>query len=318
MKTLVQLVLLLSLIVSAEAQESQSPEPTKTLQVFDWNDLAQRPALPAGEVISMDGMSVLKIEETNAVPVGNSSYPQDKPVVISLLKITNSVVKETHWVSCEIKYEDVWSGFVEHTNIYNHLNNAIYQEYGHLSLLTHYPPSVSGGDERVKSDHFDLDGTSNWRLCKLVVVPAGSGDLPTRLEIKLSIPSTGTIYLRPIKFLGSGVPGNWWQASQSGMVGGAVGIFGGVIGCFGGLLGCLAGFGKARKFVLATTKIFIALGMCLTITGIVAILCRQPYSVWYVFLLPGVILTLVFSLNFPMIQRRYDDLEIRRMASLDV
>jgi hypothetical protein len=30
-----------------------------------------------------------------------------------------------------------------------------------------------------------------------------------------------------------------------------------------------------------------------------------------------VILTLVFSLNFPMIQRRYDDLEFRRMASLD-
>ena len=100
-------------------------------------------------------------------------------------------------------------------------------------------------------------------------------------------------------------------------MGGVVGIFGGTIGCFGGLLGCLAGFGKARKFVLTTTKIFIALGMCLTLTGIAAILFRQPFFVWYVFLLPGVLLTLIFSLNFPMIQRRYDDLEIRRMASID-
>jgi len=28
-------------------------------------------------------------------------------------------------------------------------------------------------------------------------------------------------------------------------------------------------------------------------------------------------LTFIFSLNFPLIQRRYDDLEIRRMASID-
>jgi hypothetical protein len=114
-----------------------------------------------------------------------------------------------------------------------------------------------------------------------------------------------------------GIAGSWWSVKKSGMVGGAVGIFGGIVGCFGGLVGCLAGFGKARKFVLTTTKIFIALGMLLTIIGIVAIACGEPFFVWNIFLLPGVMLTLIFSLNFPLIQRRYDDLEIRRMASID-
>jgi hypothetical protein len=106
----------------------------------------------------------------------------------------------------------------------------------------------------------------------------------------------------------------WWMAKQAGMIGG---IGGGVIGCFGALIGCLAGMGKARRFVLAMTKIFIMLGILLTIAGLVAIVLKQPYAVWYVLLLPGVILTLVFSLNLPSIQRRYDDLEIRRMTSID-
>jgi hypothetical protein len=33
--------------------------------------------------------------------------------------------------------------------------------------------------------------------------------------------------------------------------------------------------------------------------------------------LSGIDLTLIFFLNFPLIQRHYDDLEIRRMASMD-
>ena len=91
-----------------------------------------------------------------------------------------------------------------------------------------------------------------------------------------------------------------------------------VAGCFGALLGWLAGKGKARNFVLTTIKTFIVLGIILTVAGLVAVVLKQPYAVWYALLLPGVILTLVFSLNLPMIQRRYDDLEIRRMTSLDV
>jgi hypothetical protein len=107
---------------------------------------------------------------------------------------------------------------------------------------------------------------------------------------------------------------SWWSAKQGGMIGG---IGGSVIGCFGGLLGCLAGMGKARKFVLTATKIFIVLGIFLTIAGLVAVVLKQPYAVWYVLLLSGVILTSVFWTNLRPIKRRYDDLEIRRMASID-
>ena len=106
----------------------------------------------------------------------------------------------------------------------------------------------------------------------------------------------------------------WWTEKQGGMIGG---IGGSVIGCFGGLLGCLGGMGKARKFVLAMAKIFIVLGIFLTIAGLVAVVLRQPYAVWYTLLLPGVILTSVFWALLRPIKRRYDDLEIRRMTSID-
>jgi len=309
MKRLIQLNLLLLLISSAGAQEAQLQEPTKTLQVYDWKDLSRQQALP-GEVVSMDGMSVLKIENTNDTPSSpEGDYIIDSPFVVSFLKITNSVIKKTYWVSCELKYENVWSGMVINSN------RVVRSRSGALKLVEYYPPSASGGDERIKVANFNFDGTSNWQLYRFAVDRTESGGLPTKLELKLSLAGHGTVYVRPIKLLG--VTSSWWSAKQSGAVGGAVGIFGGVIGCFGGLLGCLAGFGKARKFVLTTTKILIALGMFLAITGIVVILCGQPYFVWCVFLLPGVILTLVFSLNFPTIQRRYDDLEIRRMASVD-
>jgi hypothetical protein len=95
------------------------------------------------------------------------------------------------------------------------------------------------------------------------------------------------------------------------------GISGSWIGCLGGLIDLPVSKGKARNFVLATVKSFIALGILLMIAGLVAAILKQPYSVWHALLLPGVILILVFSLKVHSIQRRYDELKIRRMTSTD-
>jgi hypothetical protein len=69
MKRLIQLNLLLLLISSAVAQETQpqeSPlqENQKILRDYDWKDLARQQTLP-GDVISTNGSSILKIESTN-------------------------------------------------------------------------------------------------------------------------------------------------------------------------------------------------------------------------------------------------------------
>jgi hypothetical protein len=293
MKKVFQISLILWFASTATAQESPArawEKSLRTLRVYDWKDLKVQQELPADGLITTEETSALEISNTNPYTGLNPLHP----LFISLLKITNSsVLEKTDFVSCEAKYEGVAPGG--------------------LTLIYHLPPLSPGGDESTNRSGFTIDG--NWKLYRFPLGRNVDGGFSTQVELKLSLPASGTVYIRPINFLG--IAGSWWSVKQSGMVGGAVGIFGGIVGCFGGLVGCLAGFGKARKFVLTTTKIFIALGMLLTIMGIVAIACGQPFFVWYIFLLPGVMLTLIFSLNFPLIQRRYDDLEIRRMASID-
>jgi len=284
---------LLLLISTATAQESspqQSPpqESQKVLRDYDWKGLARQQFLP-GEVVSMNGSSILKIEKTN-----------DTLQSFSILKISDpSVIKNAYFLVCEVKYENVTKQSV-------------------LSLSCFLPPAALGSDGRkidvrAKNDRYGfIEVTSNWKPLQFPVARDALEGLPTQLEAHLDMPGRGTIYIRPIRLLG--VTGSWWSPQQIALIGG---IGGSVIGCFGALLGLLASKGKARTFVLTTMKIFIVLGILLTIAGFVAVVSNQPYAVWYALLLPGVILTLVFSLTLPSIQRRYDELEIRRMTSVD-
>jgi hypothetical protein len=241
----------------------------------------------------MDGISVLKVENTN-----------DTPQDFLLLKISDpAVIKKTTFFYGELKCENVALGST-------------------LELFSHFSPVVSGGDETTASQSGAfLGGSSNWRSYRITVVPFGHRAvdgmpiLPAQIEIRLSLAGRGTIYLRPIKLLGTvNNAGSWWSPQQAGLIGG---IGGSLIGCLGGLIGLLVSKGRARNFVLASVKCSIALGILLTIAGLVAVVLQQPYAVWYSLLLPGVILILVFSLNLHSIQRRYDELEIRRMTSID-
>jgi hypothetical protein len=315
MKKLIQLNLLLLLISSATAQEAQpldllsmnlpsrpqelrpqeSQSKEKVLRDYDWKDLAQQQKLP-GEVISMDGGSVLKIERTN-------DFPQD----LLVMKISDpAIIKKAYFLVCTLKYENVSAtgpslGFARNS-------------YLHLSCFI--PPATVAGDGTIldgsAQDGAGIRGTSDWRPAHFVVVRDALEGLPTKLELHLILQSHGTIYIRPIRIYG--VAGSWWTSEQAGLIGG---IGGALIGCFGGLIGLLAGKGKARNFVLGAVKFSIALGILLIIGGLVAMTLKQPYAVWYALLLPGVILVLVFSLNLHSIQRRYDELEIRRMTSVD-
>jgi hypothetical protein len=294
MKKIFQMILMLLFISSVTAQESSpqetQPQETQTiLRDYDWNDLARQHELSIGEVISIDGYSVLKIQKTN-----------DARQDISLLKISDSsIIKGAHFLICEARRHEDELGSLRLS----------------FRLLCSFSPVVPGGFGKTIEAETDNAGTidhTNWTPVKFAVVHDALVGSPTQLELHLVWEGRGTIYVRPIRVFG--VVGSWWSSQQIGLIGGIGGL---VIGCFGALLGCLAGMGKARNFVLTTMKIFIALGILLTIAGFVAVVSKQPYAVWYALLLPGVILTLIFSLNLPSIQRRYDELEIRRMTSID-
>jgi len=295
MKRLFQFSLWFSLVLPAMSQPILN---------VDWNELAQRHELLGGQIIltsvSTGQVSTLKIENTN-----------DTSLQLPLFKVSNPAITNlTYGFIGQVKYENVRGD-------------------GYLEMWNYFPPSQSGVSE---TKYFSrtlgeagamgkITGTSEWRMFSLWFNASGASKPPSHLEVNIFLPARGTVYLRYVilcQYKDGGsflvASNSWWSSRQGGMIGG---IGGSIIGCFGTLIGLLARKGKARRFVLAITKIFIGMGIFLTIAGLVAVMLKQPYAVWYALLLPGIIVTSVFGANLRTIQKRYDDLEIRRMTSLD-
>ena len=106
----------------------------------------------------------------------------------------------------------------------------------------------------------------------------------------------------------------WWTEQESGWLGGLVG---GSIGIFGAVFGITAGLGKARSFVLAMTLVSCGVGILMLITGTLAVATGQPYHVYFLFFIIGGVLAFVMGLNYPVLKRRYDQLEFQRMSAMD-
>jgi hypothetical protein len=113
---------------------------------------------------------------------------------------------------------------------------------------------------------------------------------------------------------GGGATNVWWTDRQAGLIGG---VAGSVVGVLGGVVGMLAGFGKARRLTLSLVAGLIVFGVACLSLGTVAVLMSQPYAVYYPLLLMGLLCTLIFGINFPVIRRSYALRELRKMEALD-
>jgi hypothetical protein len=106
----------------------------------------------------------------------------------------------------------------------------------------------------------------------------------------------------------------WWSDRDAGLIGG---LGGALVGCLGGLIGWLVSRGKARTFVILLTVLLVCLGGLCALAGLIAVALRQPYAVYFPLLLGGVLLLGIFIPPLPKYRKRYEDVELRRMASAD-
>ncbi|MHC4219000.1 MAG: hypothetical protein ACYSU7_11155 [Planctomycetota bacterium] len=97
-----------------------------------------------------------------------------------------------------------------------------------------------------------------------------------------------------------------------GLLGGGVGLLGAV---YGTTVGVLAPRGKARAAVFAMHWAILALGVVVLAAGITALATGQPYGVWYVLLLPGLLITILMLVFLPIIRLRYRQAEHRRLEA---
>jgi hypothetical protein len=89
------------------------------------------------------------------------------------------------------------------------------------------------------------------------------------------------------------------------------------VGTLGGYLEWSASRGRARRFVLGSARALIFIGVSATVIGLVAVALRQPYGVWYILLLVGVLCALIFPFRLRRYEAQYRELELRRMTALD-
>jgi len=70
--------------------------------------------------------------------------------------------------------------------------------------------------------------------------------------------------------------------------------------------------------VLGLAGLLVAIGLVCLTAGIVALVLRQPYHVWYPLLLGGFILSFCCGGLTPVLMLRYRQAEARRMQAQDL
>src|SRR5690348_586220 len=148
------------------------------VQVYDWQQLAQRRELISGEVVPMHGTRALKIENT-----------KDTPFAFPLLTITHPPIsKEVFALFGRMKYENVAG------------EGGPWQ----VQMLVDFPPVPTQPQGMRFSRTFEFSGTSDWTDMVLSFHRATAWawtNPPTRLEISLALPGHGTVYLRHLQLI---------------------------------------------------------------------------------------------------------------------
>jgi hypothetical protein len=270
----------------------------QTVANLDWNVLQQSgKGAFSGAVTTANGKSIFQIGSTDA------------GLETTILTLTNPpVTKKLYAITGQIKYENVGGD-------------------GYLEMWSYFPPAEAGMPEgkffsRTLAQYGEMKiihGTSDWRDFILPFNSEGASGAPTRLEVKIVLPGKGNVSIGPLKLvvyepneLGAIVRGGW--TNGMGPVIAVTGVL--LIGCFGVLLGWLAKNGRARTFVIVGLRAIALIGVLLIITGVLALVRGQPSAVWMPMLIFGAILASI-HFQLPTIQRRYEELEMRRINSLD-
>jgi hypothetical protein len=95
-----------------------------------------------------------------------------------------------------------------------------------------------------------------------------------------------------------------------GIVGGGLGVIGAILGV---MTGILTPKGKGRNFILGAFRLMILLGLVHLVVGLYAVSQKQPYGIWYPLVFIGGLLTFLFSLLRPIVRKRYEQVEMRKM-----
>jgi hypothetical protein len=238
------------------------------------------------------------------LPGGPSGAPEQ-------LEIDNPSGKSSSITFLDIKNPgiDAFHYAIEGTVRYEHVQGTAYLEmWSHFAGGGAYFSRTLGETGPMQC----LQGTSGWRSFVLPFFGDRRAGLPTRLVVNMVFAGPGTVFVGPLRIVQ--YRQGWWTEGTAALIGG---IGGSLCGLLGATIGVMAGLGKARRFTLLLAAALAVFGGVSLAVGVVALLCGEPYGVYYPLLLGGTILAAVCGGNLPILRRRYQQIELRKMAAMD-
>jgi len=287
-------VALLSLLSSASAGLAGD-----MLREVSWSRLAE-----AGEVLNG---KVLPADEKTSFERLKVANDTDRQRSITVLTLKDpGVTKSVYAIHGRVRYEDVaGKGYLE---MWNHFSG----------VGMYYSRTLAAAGPMAP-----LTGSSDWRPFALPFYKQKVKGDPSKLVVNVVLPGRGTVYLAGLRLaeydrgedpLAVKMPGAWWSQTHAGWIGAAIGL---VCGCLGAAVGLLAGAGKSRGFVLGAMKSMLGAGVVGLIVGGVALIQSQPYAVYYPLLLAGGLLAVLSAGLLPIVRRRYEQIELRKIEAMD-
>lgn len=110
----------------------------------------------------------------------------------------------------------------------------------------------------------------------------------------------------------------WFDQQTAGIIGGIIGCVGGGLGA---MIGCTSNYcvtkGK-KKLIYGVFSVGISIGVIFLVLGIAAFFAKQPSYVFSIFLLSGLIMTIIFTVFLPVMRNRFIQNEMRQMSAKDL
>ncbi len=292
------LVVSLSLLLSAPAVFAE-----ETLREISWTKLSEAKLIEGGRVVGGEVLPSKGAAPFEQLKVENAGGQPRTEAVLTLE--APGISSARYAIKGQLRYDGIeGDGYLE---MWNYFPDG--GRYFSRTLGTAGP---------MKS----LKGSSGWRPFVLPFYNKEGGPAPSKLVLNVVLPGRGTVYLGPLRLVQFGpgedplgTVGQWWSDQQGGLVGGVLGT---ILGGMGGLIGWLAAAGKARRLVLGMLKAMLVIGVAALLLGGFALLRSQPYAVYYPLLLVGLISSVVPGVLLRNVQKRYEELELRKMRAMDV
>ena len=268
-----------------------------------WSELESAGKLKAGEITRPSAESASDVEEELLI-VNEAATP----LTVHLATIDPAGISEFNYtVSGRVRYENVEQpGYLEMWSVFP--DNSRYFS------KTLSPSGPTG----------TIHGTSASREFILPFQSSARSGTPSKLEISLVLPAQGNVWISPLKLSqfeqhewadAMTVEGAWWGNRTGSWMGAIAGV---VFGLLGALVGVLSSWGRGKNVCLAICWFTVVFSVVCLGVGAVALAMSQPYVVYYPPLLLGVIGTIVMGSAISTIRKRFSELELRRMESMDV